>query len=183
MSYTHNRKLGNHGNMSLTSNSDNSYYSRFRFWFKRKKKNFWDFWVFDFALYPRSKTRKSRKFGLPQILTLLEIQDLKAPKNLWIYKCRYNLEQKKKISEVSEFSILPYTQDRKLGNLRKFSFSLNFDSSFHSRFKMKMNWDKIYKDASWFKKKKTPRFSSFSFFPKKWKLGNLGNFCFIYLII
>ena len=31
-------------------------------WFKRKKKNFRDFRVFDFALYPRSKTRKSRKF-------------------------------------------------------------------------------------------------------------------------
>ena len=31
-------------------------------WFKRKNKNFRDFQVFDFALYPRSKTRKSRKF-------------------------------------------------------------------------------------------------------------------------
>ena len=31
-------------------------------WFKRKNKNFRDFRVFDFALYPRSKTRKSRKF-------------------------------------------------------------------------------------------------------------------------
>ena len=30
--------------------------------FKRKTKNFRDFRVFDFALYPRSKTRKSRKF-------------------------------------------------------------------------------------------------------------------------
>ena len=27
------------------------------------------------------------------------------------------------ISEVSEFSILPYTQNRKLGNLGKFSFT------------------------------------------------------------
>ena len=34
-----------------------------------------------------------------------------------------------KISEFSEFSILPYTQNRKLGNLGKFSFTSNFDRS------------------------------------------------------
>ena len=33
-----------------------------------------------------------------------------------------------KISEISEFSILPYTQDQKFGNLGKFSFNSNFDS-------------------------------------------------------
>ena len=33
---------------------------------------------------------------------------------MWFYK------KKKSISEVSEFSILPYTQNRKLGNLGKF---------------------------------------------------------------
>ena len=38
------------------------------------------------------------------------------------------LEEKEKISEVSEFSILPYTQNRKLGNLGKLSFTSNFDS-------------------------------------------------------
>ena len=37
------------------------------------------------------------------------------------------LEVKKKISEVSEVSILPYNQNRKLGNLGKFSFTSNFD--------------------------------------------------------
>ena len=37
------------------------------------------------------------------------------------------LEKKVKISEVSEFSILPYTQNRKLGNLGKFSFTSNFE--------------------------------------------------------
>ena len=31
-------------------------------------------------------------------------------------------EEKKEISQVSEFSILPYTQNRKLGNLGKYSF-------------------------------------------------------------
>ena len=39
------------------------------------------------------------------------------------------LEEEVKISEVSEFSILPYTQNRKLGNLGKFSFTSNFERS------------------------------------------------------
>ena len=93
--YSQNRKLGNLGNMSLTSNSDSSYNSRFKnhknmnwaenwkvpIWFKRKNKNFRDFQVFDFALYPKSKTRKSRKLHLPRILTLIVTQDLNMPKN------------------------------------------------------------------------------------------------------
>ena len=51
-------------------------------WFNEKKKIFLfrDFRVFDFALYPRSKTRKSRKFCLPRIMTLVVTQDLKTPK-------------------------------------------------------------------------------------------------------
>ena len=94
--YTKNRKLGNLENISLLSNSDSSYNSRFKNdkntnWakngkvlirLKRKKKNFWDFQVSDFALYPRSKTRKCRKFCLPRILTLVVTQDLKKPKTL-----------------------------------------------------------------------------------------------------
>ena len=92
--YTQNRELGNVGNMCLPSSSDSSYNSRFKndknmnwaknwkipIWFKRKKKNFWDFRVFDFALYPRSKTEKSQKFCLLRILTLVVAQDLKTPK-------------------------------------------------------------------------------------------------------
>ena len=39
------------------------------------------------------------------------------------------LEEKKKISEVPKFSILSYTQNRKLGNLGMCSFTLNFDRS------------------------------------------------------
>ena len=38
------------------------------------------------------------------------------------------LLEKVKISEVSQFSILSYTQIRKLGNLGKCSVTLNFDS-------------------------------------------------------
>ena len=40
-----------------------------------------------------------------------------------------NINIKKQISEVSEFSILSYTQNRKLGNLAKCRFASNFDSS------------------------------------------------------
>ena len=38
------------------------------------------------------------------------------------------LEKKKKIREVSEFSILPYPKNRKLGYLGKRSLTSNFDS-------------------------------------------------------
>ena len=37
-------------------------------------------------------------------------------------RLRYDLKEKIKISEISEFSILPYTQDRKLGNLGNFVY-------------------------------------------------------------
>ena len=39
------------------------------------------------------------------------------------------LEEKFKISEVSEFSILSIGQNRKIGNLGKYSFTSNFNSS------------------------------------------------------
>ena len=35
---------------------------------------------------------------------------------------RYDLKEKINISEISEFSILPYIQDRKLGNLGNFVY-------------------------------------------------------------
>ena len=41
------------------------------------------------------------------------------------------LEEKQKISEVSEFSIFSYTQNRKFGNLGKCSSTSNFDSSYN----------------------------------------------------
>ena len=56
----------------------------------------------------------------------------KSQKNLMRQKLKdqdmFSLE-KVKISEVSEFSILPCTQNRKLGNLGQCSFTSNFDSS------------------------------------------------------
>ena len=118
--YTQNRKLGNLRNMSLLSNSDSSYNSRFKNdknmnWAKnwkvpirinRKKKNFRDFWVFDFDLYPRSKTRKSGKFCLLRILTLVVTQDLKMPEKWSETKTKsfkYDLEQKRKFSRFLSF--------------------------------------------------------------------------------
>ena len=90
-----------------------------------KKSKFRDFRVFGFALYPRSKTRKSRKFCLPWIMTLIVIQYLKAPKKSIETKTKrfqYDLEQKGKFprfpsfrfcstpkienSEISEISLL-----------------------------------------------------------------------------
>ena len=58
--------------------------------------------------------------------------DVKTTKNLPRQKLKGQdmlLLKKVKISEVSEFSILSYTQNRKLGNLGKCSFTSNFDSS------------------------------------------------------
>ena len=43
-------------------------------------------------------------------------------------------DEKIKISEIFVFPILPYTQNRKLGNFGKFKFTSNFDSSCNSIF-------------------------------------------------
>ena len=85
LSYTQNRKLGNLGKRSFTSNFDSSCNLRFR----------------------NDKNELRQK---------LKGQDML-------------LEEKKKISEISEFSILSYTQNRKVGNLEKCSFTSTFDSS------------------------------------------------------
>ena len=44
-----------------------------------------------------------------------------------------------KISKVSKFLILSFVQNRKLGNLGKFSFTSNFCSSCNLRFKTTKN--------------------------------------------
>ena len=49
------------------------------------------------------------------------------------------LEENMKISEVSEFSILPYTQNRKLGNLGECSFTSIFDNCCNLRFRNDKN--------------------------------------------
>ena len=59
---------------------------------------------------------------------------------------QYDLKEKIQISEVSEFLILLYTQNRKLGNLGKFYFTSTFSSSiWNPRSKhQKKTWHKIY---------------------------------------
>ena len=126
-SYSQNWKLGNLGNMSPTRNSDSNFNSRFKnhknmnwaenwkvlIWFKRKKENFWYFQVFDFALYPKSKIRKSQKFSLPRILTLIVTQDLKTP-GKWAEtktkRFRYDLEQQKTFPRFPSFRFCPITK-------------------------------------------------------------------------
>ena len=84
----------------------------------------------DFALYPKSKTRISRKIFFTSNFERSGSLDEKTTKPLIRQKLKdqgiFWLE-KVKIFEVSEFSILPYTQNRKLGNLGKCCFTSNFE--------------------------------------------------------
>ena len=78
------------------------------------------------------------------------------------------LEEKKKISEVSEFSIFPCIQNRKLRNLGKCSFTSNFDNSCNLRFRNHGNeFRKKLKgqNMSLEEKRKLSRFLSFQFCP------------------
>ena len=93
------------------------------------------------------------------------------------------LEEKKKISEISEFSILSYTQNRKLGNLGKCSFTSNFDSSCNLRFRNDKNElrQKLKgQDMLLEEEKKIFEISEFSILPytQNRKLGNLGKCSF-----
>ena len=75
------------------------------------------------------------------------------------------LLKKVKISEVSEFSILSYTQNRKLGNLGKCSFTSNFDSSCNLRprkDKNELRHKLKGQDMLLEEKKKIPEISEFS---------------------
>ena len=60
-----------------------------------------------------------------RILTVVITQDLKTSK-IWTERktggFRYELKEKIKISEISEFSILTYTQDGKLWNFGNFVY-------------------------------------------------------------
>ena len=116
-------------------------------WFKRKKKNFWDFRVFDFATHPRSKTRKSWKLRLPRIMTLIAIQDLKTQKKSTETKTKrfqYDLEQKGKFPRFSGFRFCPIPKIEN-SEISEISLLLQIltvvvDSL---TFKKKMNWDKM----------------------------------------
>ena len=69
-----------------------------------------------------------RSFTLNNILAVVVIYNSETTKNELRQKLTGQdrlLEGQKNISEVSEFSILPDTQNQKLGNLGKRSFTLN----------------------------------------------------------
>ena len=120
--YSQNRKLGNLGRCSFTSNFDSNCDLRFR-----NDKN--------------------------ELRWKLQDKDML-------------LEEKQKIPEIAEFSILSYTQNQKLGNLRKCSFNWNFESSCNLRFRNDKNeLRQNLKVIKWIKKKKRklPRFPSFRF--------------------
>ena len=135
------------------------------------------------------KTRKSRtKCLFLQILTVVAInQDLKTTK-IWTgwktERFRYNLKEKIEISEISKFSILLYTQNRKLGNLGRLYFTSTFSSIWNPKPKnQKKNLrQKKYNFMMWFNKEnvKISVVSGFSIWPyeQNWKLGNLEKFSF-----
>ena len=65
------------------------------------------------------------KFYLHKFLVAYETQNQKSNvKKIQLYDVVW--EDKMSISKISEFSILPYTWNRKLGNLEKFWFTLVF---------------------------------------------------------
>ena len=93
--------------------------NRLRWW---KNWNFRDFQVFDFAIYLKSETWKSQN-----AFFYFSFRYYRKLKTLKTKKWRYGLIKEKEISVFSEFSILPFTRNRKLWNLRKFSFTSSFD--------------------------------------------------------
>ena len=97
--------------------------------------------VSDFSILPYTQNRKPRNLGKCSFTSYFKICfnfRFRSDKNELIQKFKGQdmlLEEKNKISEVSEFSIFLYTQNRKLGNLRKSFFTSNFDSSCNLRCK------------------------------------------------
>ena len=76
-------------------------------------------------------------FSLFLLYTLLaETQDKETMGNKAL---KVTMTKKNEISKVSEFSILTYTRNGKLGNLGKFSFTSIFDSIRNSKSKNQKN--------------------------------------------
>ena len=95
-------------------------------------------------------TSRNSRYQYLQVKIMKKLKLLRCPKTK---RSQYGL--RKKFSEVSEFSILPYTQIRNLWNLGNMSFPSNSDSSYKSRFKndKNMNWAKNRKVPIWLKRK------------------------------
>ena len=138
----------------------------------RKKKKIPRFPSFQFCPIPKIQNSEISEICLfLQILAVVINQDLKTTKIRTEWKTerfQYDLK-KKKISEVSEFSILLYTQNQKLGNLGEFYFTSTFSSIWNPISKnQKKTWGKrnITLWCGLIRKIwKFPRFPSFRFGP------------------
>ena len=101
-------------------------------WFEKKKCQFPIYPSYRFCPIPKIENSEiSESFLLLKFLTVLhETQNLKTDWKMTQNKKRYLYdvvwEEKIPNSEDSKFLILPYTWNRKLGNLGKFSFTSNF---------------------------------------------------------
>ena len=144
MPYTQNRKLGNLGKCSFTSNFDSSCNLRYTdnknelrqtlkgqdMLLEEKKISE----IFEFSILPYTQNRKLGNLGKCSFTANFDSScNLRYRNNKnelrQTLKAQDMLIEEKKISEIFEFSILPYTQNRKLGNLGKCCFTSNIDSS------------------------------------------------------
>ena len=198
--YTQNRKRENLGKFSFTSILGSIWNSKSKNWtwindLKEKpltiscglRRKMPVSEVSDFSILPYTQNRKLRnlgKFSYNSVLGSIWNSKSKSWKNdlkektltIWC-----GLRRKMPISEVSKFSILPYTQNRKLGNLRKFSFTSIFGSIWNSKSK---NWKNDLKEKTltiWCglrRKMPVSEVIKFSILPytQNWKLGKFGIF-------
>ena len=104
-----------------------------------------------------------------QILAVVITKDLKTTK-IWTEQKTerfwYKLKEKRKTSEISEFSTLTYTQDRKLGNLGNFVYFEFLTLVVTQDLKTPEKWSETKTKRFRYdleQKRKFPRFPSFRF--------------------
>ena len=112
---------------------------------------------------------KSQKYVSSFILPVVITQDLKATK-IWTEQKTerfwYELKEKRKTSEISDFSTLTYTQDRKLGNLGNFVYFEFLTLVVTQDLKTPEKWSETKSKRFRYdleQKRKFPRFPSFRF--------------------
>ena len=85
--------------------------------------------VSEFSILAYTQNRKLRilgKFYLRKFLVVYETQNQKNELKEKTFTLRCGLRKKKSISEISEFSILPYTWNWKFGKLGKFWYRIAY---------------------------------------------------------
>ena len=131
---------------------------RFRYDFKQTKKKFPRFPSFWFCPIPKIKNSEISEISFTSNYdTDCNSRFKNAKKINWdkIIKVPIWFRTKRKISEIFEFSILLYTQERKLRNLEKLSFNSNFGSLKSKRMRYGLRRKKL----------KLPRFPIFWYCP------------------